>query len=131
VPLGVPLNNQWFVPPEVIQQVINEYENTPVSLFDKYNIANQMHQIFTLMKQKNKNVFGEIQTHFTKLAYDLRMSNIIPDNQIENYKHTLESYIYIILAAEKEDINIYIKEIISYIDKILVGFAAVYEIHFK
>ena len=145
VPLGVPMDNpwsnpwgvpwtmQWAVPPEIIQQVVREYECTnPISLFDKYIIADHMNQIFNAMR---KNDFCNVQENLNKLAYDLGMLLPLEKTKIENYKKNLESYIYTIIdidtSAEKEDINIYIKEIISYIDKILVGFAAVYEVRFK
>jgi hypothetical protein len=135
VPLGVPCGNQWAISPEVIQHVQRQYVGpNPLSLFDKYIIANHMHQIFNLMKEKNKNKFTEIQEHFNKIAYNL--TNILAQDQIENHKHYLESYIYSILDTEVEysvekSTDCSIKDIISYIDKILVGFAAVYEIHFK
>ena len=124
---------QWAVPPEIIQQVVREYECTnPISLFDKYIIADHMNQIFNAMR---KNDFCNVQENLNKLAYDLGMLLPLEKTKIENYKKNLESYIYTIIdidtSAEKEDINIYIKEIISYIDKILVGFAAVYEVRFK
>jgi hypothetical protein len=131
VPLGVPSGNQWAISPDVIQQVQCQYVGpNPLSLFDKYIIANHMHQIFNLMKEKNKNKFKEIQEHFNKIAYNL--TNILAQDQIENHKHYLESYIYSILDTDMEySVEYSIKNIISYIDKILVGFAAVYEIHFK
>ena len=149
VPLGVPMDNPWSnpwsnpcaepweVPPEIIQQVIREYEGTnPISLFDKYIIADDMNQIFNAMR---KNDFCDVQKNLNKVAYDLTMLLPLEKNNIENYKQNLESYIYILLdvnvdvdtAAEKVDVEFYIKEIISFIDKILVGFAAVYEVRFK
>ena len=163
VPLGVPMDNPWSepwsepwsnpwsepwsnpcaapwaVPPEIIQQVVCKYEGTnPISLFDKYIIADDMNQIFNAMR---KNDFCDVQKNLNKVAYDLTMLLPLEKNNIENYKQNLESYIYILLdvnvdidtsaAAEKEDVEFYIKEIISFIDKILVGFAAVYEVRFK
>lgn len=131
-PLSNPWSNPWSVPPEIIQQVVREYEAKPVSLFDKYIIADHMNQIFNAMR---KNDFCNVQENLNKLAYDLGMLLPLEKTKIENYKKNLESYIYTIIdidtSAEKADINIYIKEIISFIDKILVGFAAVYEVRFQ
>lgn len=135
MPTGMPWTMQWAVPTEIIQQVVREYEGTnPISLFDKYIIADHMNQIFNAMR---KNDFCDVQKNLNKVAYDLTMLLPLEKNNIENYKQNLESYIYILLdvdidtSAEKEDVEFYIKEIISFIDKILVGFAAVYEVRFQ